>query len=123
MSLIRATMSAVTLALMAAVASAQEPATQPVEAVPEASPPLVAPPPDAPAPGERTGNLVSELAQEHGLLWQQAVRTFRDADEQVRKAALVEHDFDKARRLSQEATTVIERNRRYAASPEEYEAM
>src|SRR5262249_28974894 len=67
-------------------------------------------------------DLVSQIALEKQLLWQQAQRAFRDTEDQVRKAVAA-HDFETARRLSQEATSVIEHNRRNAATPGDYEGM
>ncbi|MEE8169064.1 MAG: hypothetical protein V3T70_00820 [Phycisphaerae bacterium] len=70
---------------------------------------------------EKDGKLVDDIAAEHALLWQQAQQSFKDLETQARQAIL-NADFNTAQKLAQEAQYVIDRNRRYSPSPEEYTA-
>ncbi|QDV91857.1 Bacterial type II and III secretion system protein [Phycisphaerae bacterium RAS2] len=76
-----------------------------------------APRPAAPKSG---GGLVDELAEEHALLWQQAVKTYKETEAKLRQALLAE-DFAEARRLLDFARQTIELNRRYASPAALYE--
>lgn len=79
-------------------------------------------PTDAPRPAgaKSGGGLVDELAEEHALLWQQAVKTYKESESKLRKAVLAE-DFAEARRLLDFARQTIELNRRYASPAALYE--
>jgi len=74
----------------------------------------------APA-GQASGSLVDDLTEENALLWQQAQRTFQDLEAQAREA-VVNEQFEEARKQSQEAQYVVDRARRFAPSSNEYEA-
>ncbi len=75
-----------------------------------------------PAQVKRLGNsrLLKKLAMEYELLWQQAEKTYDDADGKIRKAIL-ESDFAEAHRLMDYAKQTIELNRRYASPAARYE--
>ncbi len=77
----------------------------------------------AAAPQKKLGqsSLLSQLAEEYDLLWQQAVRTYTDAEHDIRKAVLKE-DFPEAHRLMDYAKQTLELNRRYASSDDVYES-
>ncbi|HUN79913.1 MAG TPA: hypothetical protein VMV81_00220, partial [Phycisphaerae bacterium] len=75
---------------------------------------------EAPAAPRGGTSIVEQLSEEHDLLWQQAVRTYRDTETKIRKAVLAE-DFDEARRLLDFAKQTLELNRRYASPPGRYE--
>ena len=76
----------------------------------------------APAPVKRAGqsSLLDKLSLEHELLWQQAVKTYSEAEEKIRKAVL-DNDFAEAHRLMDYAKQTIELNRRYASPAARYE--
>jgi type II secretory pathway component GspD/PulD (secretin) len=92
----------------------------------DAPPPTVqaVPPPPRPAPkaaqSPKGGSLLDQLSEEYELLWQQAVKTFKESESKVRKAVLKE-DFEEAHRLLDFAKQTVELNRRYASPPSVYE--
>lgn len=73
-----------------------------------------------PAVAKSGDGLVDELAEEHALLWQQAVKTYKETESKLRKAVLAE-DFAEAQRLLDFARQTIELNRRYASPAALYE--
>ncbi|MFQ5424212.1 MAG: hypothetical protein ACE5F9_09565 [Phycisphaerae bacterium] len=77
-----------------------------------------------PEPAEREessqSSLVGRLAEEHDLLWQHAVSTYRDLETSIRKAVL-RNDFAEAQRLMDRAKDTIRANRRYASPAEQYD--
>lgn len=72
------------------------------------------------APPPAGGSLVEQLSEEYELLWQQAVKTFRETEGKIRKAVLAE-DFEEAHRLLDYARQTIEQNRRYASPAAQYD--
>ncbi|MBN2561375.1 MAG: hypothetical protein JXQ75_10645 [Phycisphaerae bacterium] len=87
----------------------------------ESAPP---PGPAKPAPSQATASgqssLLDQLSMEYELLWQQAVKTYRDTEAKIRKAVLA-NDFAEAHRLLDFAEQTIELNRRYASPAGRYE--
>ncbi len=63
--------------------------------------------------------IVQQRAQEHALLWQQAVATYRDLESKVRKA-VIQGDFDAAGTMLEQAKDVIRTSRRYASPASDY---
>jgi len=61
-------------------------------------------------------SLLDQLSEEHDLLWQQAVKSYKDAEAKIRKAIL-DNDFAEAQRLMDFAKQTIELNKRYAPRP------
>lgn len=83
-----------------------------------ASPPASA----SAAQGMGASNLVDSVVQENELLWQQAVKTFRDSEEKIR-AAIAAEDFTTANQTMDYARQTIESARRYAYPPSKYDEM
>ncbi len=65
-------------------------------------------------------SLLSQLSEEYDLLWQQAIKAYRETESKIRKAVLNEN-FPEARRLLDYAKQTIDLNRRYASPPSAYE--
>jgi type II secretory pathway component GspD/PulD (secretin) len=86
----------------------------------QAAPPPAQLPAKAAQPPKGGGSLLDQLSEEYELLWQQAVKTFKESESKVRKAVLKE-DFEEAHRLLDFAKQTIELNRRYASPPAVYE--
>ncbi len=67
-----------------------------------------------------SASLLEQLSLENELLWQQAMKTYRDAEAKIRKS-IVKYDFPEAHRLMDFAKQTIELNRRYASPAARYE--
>ena len=74
-----------------------------------------------PAAADDGGSLAKEVGEEHELLWQQAEASYRDLEAKIRKAVVME-DYNRAKRLMDQAKSAVRTNRRYAAPASRYEA-
>jgi len=83
-----------------------------------ASPPASA----SAAQGMGASSLVDSVVQENELLWQQAVKTYRDSEEKIR-AAIAAENFETANQTMDYARQTIESARRYAYPPSKYDEM
>ncbi|MFO0973593.1 MAG: hypothetical protein U1A27_09165 [Phycisphaerae bacterium] len=111
----------------ASPASAAPMSPAPIMSSGSSSPTLMAPAdssggsvPAATASGMRAASLVDQLAMEQDLLWQQAVKVYRDTEDKIRKEIAAEN-FPEANKQMDYARQVIEANRRYAYPASEYD--
>jgi general secretion pathway protein D len=96
-------------------------AAPPPSAPPSAQQPAPAAQPAArPAPTREGASLLDQLSEEHELLWQQAVKTYRETEAKIRKAVLKE-EFDQAHQQLDLAKRTLELNRRYASPASLYD--
>lgn len=87
---------------------------------PQAAPKASPKPAEQPPQGRTGSSLLDQLSEEYELLWQQAVRTYKETETKIRKAVLKE-DFEEAHRLLDFAKQTLDLNRRYASPPSVYE--
>ncbi len=92
----------------------------PPPAAPQTKPAVDKPVETAAQPKPRGSSLLDQLAEEHELLWQQAIKTYAETEKKINRAVLSEN-FEEAHRLLDFAKQTIELNRRYASTPEVYD--